>query len=244
MNKPGKSLAIALDNMDSMPGILSIVEQTSEHADTYKIGLEQFIRFGPGIIQDVRKHAESSGGRSKGIFLDLKLMDIPNTVYMAVKAASAHGADYLTVHTSGGGEMLEAAAEAAERSGDLKILGVTVLTSISESILNNELNIPGPVPEQVQRLYRLALKKGLDGIVCSASDLTSFRREVNPGFEIVTPGIRLADDLKDDQKRTATPLQAIRSGATMIVAGRAVTAANNPKKSAEIFINQIKEGSI
>jgi orotidine-5'-phosphate decarboxylase len=236
-NQMQNVLALALDNVDSLRAIAGLIEQTKPFIGVYKIGLEQFTRFGPPVVDEVRK----SGAR---IFLDLKFHDIPNTVAKAVTSACALGVQYLTIHTQGGSEMMRAAANAAanfrEKGGQPpKIIGVTILTSISQEMLNNELNIGTPVIDQVRHLAGLAAASGLDGIVCSAADLPAIKPSLPSAFEIITPGIRLPENSADDQKRIASPRDALKSGATLLVIGRPITAAADPAKAAESFFRAI-----
>lgn len=230
---PADYLSLALDNCDNIDLIRNLVGSTSRYISTYKIGLEQYTRFGHSLFKTIRE-------ADRKIFLDLKLHDIPNTVAKAVGAATEHGVDYLTIHISGGLKMIEAAAEAAGKvRGAPKIIGVTVLTSVDQGILNNELKVPGSISEHVRRFVFLAIKAGLDGIVCSAEDLPSVKPVLPEGFEIVTPGIRLADNDVHDQKRTATPQKAVSEGATLLVIGRPITQASDPESAAKIFFNEI-----
>lgn len=230
-------LALALDNCESSGRLAELIEQTKEHVGVFKVGLEQYVRFGPTILDAVRTaHAK--------IFLDLKLYDIPNTVGKAVKAASAHEVDYLTIHVSGGTEMMQAAAEAAAGAENPpKLLGVTVLTSIDQECLNRDLRVAGTVLEQVRNLADLAVCNGLAGIVCSAADLPGVKPGLPPTFEIVTPGIRPVHAGLDDQKRVATPREALRNGATILVVGRPITTAANPREAARHIAREIEEAA-
>ena len=199
----------------------------------FKIGLEQFIRFGSSIIEDAQKTKNK-------IFLDLKLHDIPNTIAKAVIAASEHTIDYITLHTSGGLEMMKAAVSAARNiENPPKLIGVTVLTSIDQHTLNNDLRINGSVTDQVIHLSQMAVNAELDGIVCSAVDLPSVKKYLPDSFEIITPGIRPAGSDLGDQKRVATPQQAIDNGATMLVIGRPITAAKDPAGAARKIFESI-----
>lgn len=236
MKKPTKDyIALALDNITEKTEILELVEQTKEYIGIFKIGLEQFIRFGPDIIKDVQK----TGNK---IFLDLKLHDIPNTVAKAVLAASELNVNYLTVHTCGGIAMLKAAVEAAHRSENPpKLIGVTILTSIDQNILNSELKIPGTITEHVTHLARIATDIKLDGIVCSAVDLPSIKQYLPAEYEIITPGIRPSGSDIGDQKRVATPQQAIENGATVLVIGRPITTADEPVKVAKTIFNSFEK---
>lgn len=198
-------------------------------AGALKIGLEMFIRFGPNIVKEaVAKNAK--------IMLDLKLHDIPNTVRKAVKNVSLLGADLLTIHTTGGAEMMRAARRGADEAEKMqgvkapKLLGVTVLTSISEEVLKNELGVEKSVEEQVVSLAKMAKNSGLDGVVASPKEIKSIRAACGDDFLIVTPGIRPAGSASDDQKRICTPEQAIADGADFLVIGRPILQAENPKQ--------------
>jgi orotidine-5'-phosphate decarboxylase len=231
--EPRAYVAVALDNVSTRVEILSLVEQTCAYAGTCKIGLEQFIRFGPSILEDIRR-------LECRVFLDLKLHDIPNTVAKAVTAACAHHIDYLTVHASGGAAMLEAAAAAAHRaSHPPALLGVTVLTSIDDTTLATQLRVPGGVHEQVHHLARLGAQAGLGGIVCAVPDVVHIRDSLPGSCEIVTPGIRLESGESHDQKRVATPARAIQDGATLLVVGRAITAHDNPSAAAKAVYDEV-----
>ncbi|MBD3420291.1 MAG: orotidine-5'-phosphate decarboxylase [Chitinivibrionales bacterium] len=219
--QPRDHLCVALDNISDKTQLSALVNEIKEYVGVYKIGLEQFVRFGPPILDIIR---EVNGK----IFLDLKLHDIPNTVAKAVTAACSHTIDYLTIHTSGGKAMLEAAAEAAEKAPNPpKLLGVTVLTSIDEKTLRHDLGVERNLPEQVVHLTKLAVDANMDGIVCSAVDLPHVTPHTPEHFELVTPGIRLPDEGAGDQKRVATPDEAVKAGATLLVVGRGLVQAQN-----------------
>jgi len=227
-------IALALDNVDDVNALVSLVAATSGSVGVYKVGLEQFTRFGPAALDVVR-------GAGRGIFLDLKFHDIPNTVAKAVRAACGLGVDYLTVHTQGGVEMMRAAAEAAAGAARRpKILGVTLLTSIGQDSLNNDLAVDMRADEYVLHLARKAVSAGLDGLVCSAADLSAVRPSLPAGFEVVTPGIRPAGADVNDQKRVATPEWAIKNGATLLVIGRPITGAADPGAAAREILNSIE----
>ncbi len=230
MNRlPRDYLALALDNCADADAIQQLVRETCGYIGVFKIGLEQFTRFGPDLLGMIREV-----GRK--IFLDLKLHDIPNTVRKAVGAAAEHSVDYLTVHTQGGLRMLEAAMEASAAAlHPPTIVGVTLLTSIEERALREELGVVCTLDEYVKRLAALAVRAKLGGIVCSAADLPSLKQSLPAAFEIVTPGIRMAQHGADDQKRVATPETAIAQGSKLLVIGRPITAAPNPREAAEAF---------
>lgn len=186
----------------------------------YKIGLELFCAEGPGFVEDLAK--------GHNIMLDLKLHDIPKTVERAVGRVKGLGVRLLTVHTSGGGEMLESAAKAAGE--ELQILGVTVLTSMSQGDLK-ETGVSAEPAKEVVRRADLALKRGLDGVVCSPLEIASVRK-LNDDLLIVTPGVRPAGSARGDQKRIATPGEAIRFGANYLVVGRPIRDAESPRDAA------------
>jgi len=183
-----------------------------------KVGLEAFVRWGPAAVETARRHA-------RRVFLDLKLHDIPNTVAGATRAAAALGVDYLTVHAGGGPAMLEAAAGAA--GGKVALLAVTVLTHLDGAELGR-LGVPGPPGERAAAWARLARAAGCAGAVCSPQELAALRGELPPPFLLVTPGIRPAGSDAGDQRRVATPAQALAAGADLLVVGRPLTAAPDP----------------
>jgi orotidine-5'-phosphate decarboxylase len=228
-------LALALDNVSSLSAVKDLIHATAPSIGVFKIGLELFSRFGPPVCDVVRE------ARRK-IFLDLKLHDIPNTVEKAVTAACDLKIDFLTVHTQGGTSMLSAAVNA--RRQKTKIIGVTLLTSIDADCLENDLLVNTPPAEYVKHLASLAVRAGLDGIVCSAVDLPIVKPGLSaglpPGFEIITPGIRPAGCATNDQKRIATPKEAIKNGATLLVVGRSVTEAPDPAKAAAAMVTEIE----
>jgi orotidine-5'-phosphate decarboxylase len=230
---PRDFLALAIDNTSSLSSIKTVIKQTAPSIGVFKIGLEQFTRFGPPVLDVVR-----NAGRK--IFLDLKFHDIPNTVAKAVESAGALGVDFLTIHTQGGIEMMAAAKAAAQKCArPPKIIGVTLLTSIGEESLRKELTVTLDTATYVCHLACLARDAGLDGIVCSAADLPQVRPHLPGSFEIITPGIRPAGAAAHDQKRIATPAEAIRNGATLLVLGRAVTEAEDPASAAKSILNEI-----
>lgn len=226
---PQDFIAIALDSLQELKQIERIIKQTSCYCGTFKIGLELFTRFGPSVLDTIKK-------AKKQIFLDLKYHDIPNTVARAVLSASKLGVQFCTIHTQGGTAMMAAAVEAGRSAREMgllppKLIGVTVLTSIDERCLHEELKVKQSIANYVLHLANLAIAVGMDGIVCSAADLPYLKKhlcEVPDGFEIVTPGIRRKESETHDQKRTATPAEALSLGATLLVIGREVTSAKDP----------------
>ena len=199
-----------------------------------KLGLEFWASHGINGVNEIK----SVIGDAQ-LFLDLKFHDIPNTVSGAVKATvSQIEPDYLTIHTSGGADMMKAAVNAA-RGSRTKILGVSVLTSLNSDALL-EVGQGGNTNEQVLRLALLAKRCGLAGAVCSASEISLLREEIGNEFELMVPGIRPIGSNTDDQSRTATPQQAIKDGATHLVVGRPITNADNPVAAARDIVESIK----
>lgn len=197
----------------------------------FKIGKELFVSAGPAIVRRVRD-------TGAGVFLDLKFHDIPNTVAKAVAAAVRLDVQLLTVHTSGGSEMMRAAEQAAQQTAQQSgrnapvVLGVTVLTSHDANTLA-EIGCEANVGRQVERLASLAVKSGLRGLVCSPLEIVALRRMLPASVQLVTPGIRTGAEQADDQKRTLTPPEAMTAGANWLVIGRPIYAAENPQAAAE-----------
>jgi orotidine-5'-phosphate decarboxylase len=196
-----------------------------------KVGLELFLAEGPGLVHSLRSQGYS-------VFLDLKLHDIPNTVGSAIRALAPLDVDLLTVHASGGPAMLRAAAEAAS-SQRLRLLAVTVLTSL-DAVELAATGVGSTPSEQVTRLAHLAWQTGIDGLVASPLEARTLRDEFGTGLHLVTPGIRLAKaGVVDDQQRTATPGLALRAGASQLVVGRPITRAVDPAAAYEALLDEI-----
>ena len=204
-------LIVALD-VDTFEEAAGLVKTLGGVVETFKVGSQLFTRNGPRIIEFIN-------AQGRNVFLDLKFHDIPNTVAQAVRAAAGHKVFMLTVHTCGGGEMLKAAAQAI--SPHPIIVGVTVLTSVA-----------GDVQAEVSRLAASAKASGLDGVVASPLELPMLRRELGDQFVIVTPGIRPAWAATGDLKRIMTPREAMAAGASYIVVGRPILAAEKPAEAA------------
>lgn len=205
----------------------TIVAATVGLVGGIKLGLEFFAAHGP---QGIREMAAGQAA----VFLDLKLHDIPNTVAGAVRAAAALEPLLLTVHCGGGAAMMRAAADAATATAQrrrMKIIGVTVLTSLDEGDLAS-VGQSGPVADQVRRLALLAQASGLDGIVCSPHEVASLRAACGPDFLLVVPGIRPAGAAQGDQKRVMGPRDALDAGADYLVIGRPITEAADPAEAA------------
>lgn len=202
-----------------------------------KLGLEFFVAEGPKGIEAVKKISSDAE-----IFIDLKLHDIPNTVAGAVKAAVKCKPDFLTIHSSGGADMMKAAVDAAADSG-VKLLGVTVLTSLDQNSLQS-VGQGTRVEEQVQRLAQLAETSGLAGIVCSPKEIALLRKTLQPQTLLVVPGIRPAGADTGDQKRVMTPAEASGLGADYLVIGRPITQAADPALAArEILASMAKQAA-
>lgn len=214
-------LIIALDYAQPSQA-LDLVAQLTPQQCALKVGLELFTRTGPHFIRDLMR-------RDFRIFLDLKFHDIPNTVAKACQAAADLGVWMLTVHASGGEAMLQAARCALESYGNErpKVVGVTVLTSLLEQDLK-AVGVMNAIPQQVAGLAKLAQTSGLDGIVCSAQEVSALKMHCWPNFIAVTPGIRLAGEDTHDQARVITPEAAIAAGSDYLVMGRSITHAKDP----------------
>ena len=227
-------IIVALD-VKTKAEALALVSELSE-AVIFKVGLELFTSEGPELIKDLQK-------LDKKVFLDLKLHDIPNTVAEAVRAGVRHRVSLMTIHASGGADMMAAAVAAAAEESEKRsiprplLLGVTVLTSLKDAQLT-QVGMSTPTESQVLRLAWLAAGAGMDGVVSSPQEIELLRKEIGRSFLIVTPGIRPAWASADDQKRILTPGQAFQKGADYLVIGRPITKAASP---AEAFVRIIEE---
>ena len=204
-----------------------------------KVGLEMFCRDGAAAVDTARAAAAAAGDNDMGIFLDLKLHDIPATVKGAARAVAALRPDFLTVHASGGADMIAAAADALP---DTRITAVTVLTSIDEPTLES-IGMRGPAREAAVRLAVLAADAGARAIVCSPQEVAAIRAAVPAEIVLITPGVRPAGADLNDQKRVATPAQAIADGADLLVIGRPITGADDPAAAAMAIGRQIAEST-
>lgn len=222
-------LIVALD-IPTAREARDLVLRIGPAAGIYKVGLQLFTAEGPEFVRELVR-----SGRK--VFLDLKFHDIPNTVGLAVRQAAELGVHMLTIHGSGGSGMLKAAVEAA--SGRVKLLAVTVLTSISDQALQ-EIGVAGRVVDQVLRVAALAKTAGLSGVVASPQEAAQIRQSLGEGFAIVTPGVRPRGAALNDQQRVATPGEAIASGATHVVVGRPITHASDPAKAASEIIKEME----
>jgi orotidine-5'-phosphate decarboxylase len=203
------------------------------YVSTVKIGLELYLRYGPAVVATVR------GGSGVQVFLDLKLHDIPNTVAGAARAVAKLRPEILTVHAAGGVEMIKAAVAAAP---DTIVAGVTLLTSMGDKDLA-ELGLEGPVSDAVRRMAALAVGAGARGLVCSPQEVAAVRAEVGEDIMLITPGIRLAGAVSDDQARIATPEEALRAGADLLVIGRPITRAADPGAAAAAIAGSLRRAA-
>ena len=225
-----ETLIVALD-FPAAAEALELVDRLEGLVQWFKIGLELYLAEGNNVIEQVRS-------RGYSIFLDLKLHDIPNTVAGAVRSAAKTGASMLTVHASGGPAMLAASQEAAaDSSTSLKLLGVTVLTSVDQAQLS-AVGISSSPAEQVNRLAAMAYEAGIRGFVASAEEVSSLRT-AHQDATLVIPGIRPGGTGVGDQKRIATPASAIAAGADYLVIGRPITQAPAPAAAAQAILDEI-----
>jgi len=232
-----KNPIIAALDVPSMDHALKLATQIAPAVGAFKIGSELFTAAGPDIVKRIRATGAS-------VFLDLKFHDIPNTVSKAVASAIRLDAQMLTIHTSGGSAMMEAAEKSAQDAAKLSggpaplVLGVTVLTSSTNETLA-EIGCQSDTEKQVVRLAQLAVKSGLRGLVCSPLEITALRRVLPAQIQLVTPGIRTGADKADDQKRTLSPREAVQAGANWLVIGRPIYAAENPREAAEKILQSL-----
>ncbi|MFO1499473.1 MAG: orotidine-5'-phosphate decarboxylase [Verrucomicrobiota bacterium] len=216
-----------------------LVRKLAQLVGAFKVGSELFTRSGPDLVRRIR-------AAGAAVFLDLKFHDIPNTVARAVANAVRLDVQMLTVHTSGGMDMLKAAEQAAQETArgmqeqPPLVLGVTVLTSMDSNALS-EIGLPGNVGRQVERLAVLAEKAGLRGLVCSPLEVVALRQLLSSTMCLVTPGIRGKSDASGDQKRTLSAPEALAAGADWLVVGRPIYAASDPVGAVQALRESIEE---
>jgi len=236
--EPNEKLIIALD-VDTKERALALIDALKEDVSFFKIGLELFSSCGPSIVKDILR----KGCR---LFLDLKYHDIPNTVSKSAVSVTSLGAFMFNLHALGGYEMMRAAADAARREAAKlkiiapKIIAVTILTSMDEIALK-KVGINDTMSAEVLRLAKLAKEAGLDGVVASPSEIKLLRENLGKDFLIVTPGVRPEWAAAGDQKRVATPAQAIADGASFIVVGRPVTEADDRKAAVKKILKEMRQ---
>ena len=223
-NQAPCQLILALD-METREEALAMLDRLGDSLKWVKIGLQLFTAYGPDFVCEI-------ADRGYKVFLDLKLHDIPNTVAKAVQSIAALPVELLTLHASGGGEMLEWANKArADHAPDLNLLAVTVLTSMNEAQLRS-LKVNNTPEAQVLHLADITLKAGIQGLVCSSLELAPLRTRFGSQPIIVTPGIRPAGSAADEQKRIMTPAAAAKAGSSYIVVGRPILKADDPAAAA------------
>jgi orotidine-5'-phosphate decarboxylase len=229
-------LAVALD-LDGRDEILAAARRLAPEVGVLKLGLQAFVSEGPRIVREVV-------ALGAPVFLDLKLHDIPNTVGKAAAAAVRTGAWMVNAHAAGGGEMLRTFGEegraAAAKAGlpAPRLIAVTILTSLDASTLA-AVGFSGTPREAALRLASLARDSGLDGVVCSPEEIEKIRAACGRDFLLVVPGVRPRGEAADDQRRVATPSEAIRAGADLLVVGRPITGASDPAAAARAIVAEI-----
>lgn len=228
------AVIIALDypNIDKA---LALIDKLDPRQCRLKVGKEMFTYFGPKLLTTLQQ-------RGFDVFLDLKFHDIPNTVARAVAAAADLGVWMVNVHAVGGARMMEAAREALLPFGAAapKLIAVTVLTSMDSACLK-DIGIALTPADWAQDLAALALRCGLDGVVCSAQEAAMFKQRFGPDFLLVTPGIRPVGSLTDDQRRVMTPPAALQAGVDYMVIGRPITQASDPARALADILQSLQE---
>ena len=226
-------IAVALD-APSLETAARWAGLVTPHVSTVKIGLELYLRYGPEAVASIR------GASNVKVFLDLKLNDIPATVAGAARSVARLRPDLLTVHAVGGMGAVRAVVEAAP---DTKIVAVTVLTSLCDDDLDR-IGLAGPVGDAVRRLSVLAVEAGARGLVCSPREVAAVRAEVGPDITLITPGVRPAGSDANDQARVATPEDALRAGADLLVIGRPITDAADPGAAAAAIGGSLRKVAV
>ncbi len=238
-------LIVALDTPD-LNSALHLVDRLRGHTRWFKVGLELFSAVGPRIVENLRS-------RDCDVFLDLKYLDIPNTVQAAARVASGLGVNMLTIHLSGGRRMVQAALEGVRQgnphpSRNPLVVGVTMLTSLNQEDLSwmakptgNPAHDPGDLALVLAEHGR---RWGVDGVVCSAQEAARIKSITDAACICVTPGIRMPSDrqleiAKDDQSRTLTPAEAVAAGSDYLVVGRPITKASDPARAAESILQSV-----
>jgi orotidine-5'-phosphate decarboxylase len=230
---------IAALDVPTAEAALELAQKIAPVVGGFKIGSELFTAAGPDIVRRIR-------ATGAAVFLDLKFHDIPNTVAGAVASAVRLDVQMLTVHASGGADMLKAAEQAAQETAwelghaPPLVLGVTVLTSLDSQSLS-QIGLDPNVGRQVRRLANMATQGGLRGLVCSPLEVTELRQMLTAGIQLVTPGVRLDSQPVDDQKRTLSPREAIAAGANWLVIGRPIYAAPDPRAAAEKILESLTQ---
>ncbi len=224
---------LALDYPDGKQ-VEQFLQQNELDGVPVKVGMELFYREGRQIIEKLQKN-------NHPVFLDLKLHDIPTTVERAMENLAKLGVDIVNVHALGGSEMIKRAKEGLLRGGgsNTKLIAVTILTSLNEASMNQELHIKGSLEEQVTKLSAMSKSSGADGVVCSVHEVRQIKQVCGKDFLTITPGIRLKNTNTDDQERIATPAFAKEIGADKLVIGRSITSAKNPKQAYKTALKEM-----
>ena len=222
-------IIVALD-FDRLEVAKSLVE-TLKEATFYKVGLQAYLKYGQEILTFLKK-------KKKNVFLDLKFKDIPNTVFWAVKSSMIYDPRFVSIHLSGGGEMIRKAVLASKDAENMKVLGVSVLTSFSDEDLA-ETGVRMSTEDAVMQLCSLGVSSGIDSFVCSPHEIKPLREKFRGQIRLVTPGIRPHWAAKGDQKRVFTPKMAMEAGADYLVIGRPITASKDPAGAFTVILNEI-----
>jgi orotidine-5'-phosphate decarboxylase len=218
---PSNSPVIVALDFDNQQAALSLADQLDPSQCRLKVGKELFTAAGPELVKALV-------ARDFDVFLDLKFHDIPNTVAKAVKASADLGVWMANVHASGGSRMMRAAKQALDEHGsDMQLIAVTVLTSMDDADLL-ETGVQRSPSDQVMHLAQLTQKSGLQGVVCSAQEVSALKSALGPDFKLITPGIRLPDSAADDQRRIVSPTDAVAMGSDYLVIGRPITQSAQP----------------
>lgn len=239
INKNIKNKIVLALDVDTLEEAKSLIMELKDYVGVFKVGLQIYTQNGNEIIDFMKEQGLE-------FFLDVKLLDIPNTVAKASENIVRRGASFFNIHTLGGAEMMRQCAKSAKTTAkelgqkEPFILGVTVLTSISDEVLNNELEIPIKASDYVLKLAKLAKESGLDGVVASTWEARKIKEVCGADFKVLCPGIRPEWSLKNDQKRAATPKVALEEGADYLVIGRAVTAADDRLKAMQMIYEEME----
>ncbi len=234
-------IIVALD-VQSVTEAQKLLDQLAGRVGYYKVGMELYNALGPSVVEMV-------AGRGGKVFLDLKFHDIPNTVARAAEVVTGLGVSIFNIHASGGKEMMSAAAQAAaKRAVELGVsrpmlIAVTVLTSMDERTLREEVGVGRPIEDTVVAWSRLAREAGLDGVVASPREIRAIKLACGPEFLTVTPGVRPAWAAANDQKRVMTPGEAVAMGGDYLVIGRPITAAPDPVEAVERIVAEMEEAN-
>lgn len=233
-------IILSLDTHDTEYA-LHLVDRFSEDIEIFKVGLELFVAGGPQVVEKIIE-------KGKKVFLDLKLHDIPNTVSRTARVATRLGVFMLNMHASGGLDMMKRTRDVVvetclkENLPRPRLIGVTVLTSLTTEALKDQLCVPHSMRTHVKHLAKLAFNAGLDGVVASGHEIEAIKNSCGKNFIVVVPGIRLSWNPPDDQKRTITPREAFRTGADYIVLGRAIMQEEDPIKALRLVLLDLMTG--